>query len=327
MTFQSQVFIKPAPGILGGIASMNPLATVDAGPGGLTAGALGVRIGRFAWNTYASAGGPGVANNFCSGASRKPDGFLSNQQQGFSTKFLTDSNDQIPAGYGVTEHRRGDFWALSTLAEAAIGNKVFANLVDGSVLAAAAGATPTNNAGSACVINGTIASISGASAYSLNITTVTSGVVAVGQLVVGANIAPNTFIEALGTSTGNTGTVFLSQPALATFTTQVLTTAPTTAYGAFVGTATFATNVMTVATVTSGILAPGQIITSASVTAGTYIVAQLTGTPGGVGTYSLSTTPGTITPAQAATATSWIETDWYVQSAGNVMDLITVGLV
>jgi hypothetical protein len=80
----------------------------------------------------------------------------------------------------------------------------------------------------------------------------------------------------------------------------------------YVGTATFATNVMTVATVSSGVIAVGDAVTSAGVAAGTYVTAQLTGTPGGVGTYSLSTSPGTITPAQAATTTSYVETDFTI---------------
>ena len=68
-----------------------------------------------------------------------------------------------------------------------------------------------------------------------------------------------------------------------------------------VGSATFATNVMTVTALTSGYFAVGQVITSAGVTLGTYITSQTGGTPGGAGTYALSTSPGTITPAQAVT--------------------------
>lgn len=80
----------------------------------------------------------------------------------------------------------------------------------------------------------------------------------------------------------------------------------------FVGTATFATNVMTVATVGSSTVKVGDLVTSAGVASGTYVTAQLTGTPGGVGTYSLSTTPGTITPAQAVTTTSYVETSYTI---------------
>lgn len=74
----------------------------------------------------------------------------------------------------------------------------------------------------------------------------------------------------------------------------------------FAGTASFATNVMTVVTQTAGsLIEVGDVVTSATVTAGTTITAQLTGTPGAVGsTYSLSTAPGTIA-TQAATTTSF----------------------
>lgn len=59
------------------------------------------------------------------------------------------------------------------------------------------------------------------------------------------------------------------------------------------GTATFATNVMTVVT---GTFVIGQTIVSAGLTAGTKIIS------GTSPTFTLSTAPGTITPAQAVTA-------------------------
>jgi len=71
----------------------------------------------------------------------------------------------------------------------------------------------------------------------------------------------------------------------------------------YVGGATcsFATNVMTCTVApTTGTFAIGQVITSAGVTAGTTITAFGTGS-GGLGTYTLSTTPGTIA-AQSCTA-------------------------
>jgi hypothetical protein len=82
---------------------------------------------------------------------------------------------------------------------------------------------------------------------------------------------------------------------------------PTSVTGSigFAGTASFATDVMTVVTQTAGsLIEVGDTVTSAGVTGGTTITALLTGTPGAVGsTYSLSTTPGTIA-TQAATTTS-----------------------
>ena len=249
MPFQSQVNIYPAPGVVGAIASMNPLATVDAGPGGLTAGSAGVAVGRFAWNTYATAGGPGVANNN-SATPVKPAGFICNEQQALITKWLGVASLVVPPGTMVTEHKRGDFWAQSTLTEALIGDKVFANVVDGQILSAAAGSAPTAVAGQSGAVVGTIASLSN---YSLNIASVTSGVVEVGMLITNGSLPVGTYIESFGTFNGSTGTVFLSQNALALITAKSFTIAAGEAYGYFVGTVSFATNVMTVTVATSAL--------------------------------------------------------------------------
>lgn len=312
--FQSQVNRYPAPGNVGAIASMNPMATVVAGPGGLVAGSNGVAVGRFAWNVYPVAGGPGEAQNNADSA-RKPDGFVSNQQQGLITTWLASHSLVIPAGMMVVEHKTGDFWAQSTCSEAAIGDKVFANMFDGQVLAAAAGSFPTNAVGSVASVTATLV----AGSFTMTISATASGVPAVGQLVSGPGLAPGTYIESIGTYNGTSGTVFLSKAALLAEAAQTYTTALPEAYGGWVGTASFATDVMTVESTTSGTVAVGQLVESANVAAGTTVIADLGG-----GDYQLSSTPGTIT-TQAASTSAWIETDWLVESAGNVMDLIKIG--
>lgn len=81
---------------------------------------------------------------------------------------------------------------------------------------------------------------------------------------------------------------------------------PTTALNA-----SFATNVMTVNSLTGSLVnspnltAVGTFIYGASVPANTYITAQLTGSVGGTGTYSLSTTPGTIGSEACTTQFGW----------------------
>lgn len=74
----------------------------------------------------------------------------------------------------------------------------------------------------------------------------------------------------------------------------------------FTGTASFATNVMTVVAQTAGsLIEVGDVVTSSGVTGGTTITGILSGTPGAVGsTYSLSTSPGTIVTQAATTASS-----------------------
>lgn len=87
-------------------------------------------------------------------------------------------------------------------------------------------------------------------------------------------------------------------------------------------TASFATNVMTV-TAGSNIKV-GSLIVGAGVPAATYVTAQTGGTTGGAGTYTLSTTPGTIA-SQANTTTDYIETRFSVQSAALAGEFVKIG--
>jgi hypothetical protein len=84
-------------------------------------------------------------------------------------------------------------------------------------------------------------------------------------------------------------------------------TAPTTA--SFTGAIT--TGVLTVSAIASGTLGPGAVIAGAGVTAGNRITAQLTGVPGGLGTYQLSVADTGIT-AEAMTVAG-IATGWKVK--------------
>ena len=90
-------------------------------------------------------------------------------------------------------------------------------------------------------------------------------------------------------------------------------------------TGSIATTTLTVTAVASGTLLVGDLIAGANVTAGTYITAQLTGTPGGIGTYTVSISQ---TAASATvTSTSYIETNGVIQRAASVGELAVVSLV
>lgn len=80
--------------------------------------------------------------------------------------------------------------------------------------------------------------------------------------------------------------------------------ASVTAVGGFVGTAaqTAAGTTMTVSAVTAGRLIVGSVLAGTGVDVGLTVVAQLTGTPGGVGTYTVSTTTGFASTAVTATS-------------------------
>lgn len=242
--FQRTVNMQQAAAVAGDFASANPRASVVSHEGTLVAGANGVTVARFAWSSAA-----GLVSNTVVGSgntlSNKPAGFVHRRQgAALITDYLAETSLLVPQGFEVTLMATGDYWAAHLVNAASVGQKVFANLGNGTIQTAAAGST-----------------IAG-----------------------------------------------------------------------FTGTATFATNVMTVATVGSGSVNVGDAVTSAGVAAGTYVTAQLTGTPGGVGTYSLSTSPGTITPAQAVTTTSYVETDFSVTGfpvggTGAVGELIVISRV
>jgi hypothetical protein len=69
-------------------------------------------------------------------------------------------------------------------------------------------------------------------------------------------------------------------------------------------TGSITTTTLTVSAVTSGTLAAGQTISGTNVTAGTQILAQLTGTAGGVGTYTVSVSQSVTSTTITATATA-----------------------
>ena len=324
MTRQRFVNIDPAPGVVGARASMNPVFSVAAGRFSLTSGALGVAVGKFAWNAYATAGGPGVANNYSPTAPAVPDGFVSNEQQGLITTWLNDSSLLLPAGLPITEYYRGDFWAKNVYAEAALGQKIFANLFSGDVLGATTGSFPVNVAGTSAAFTASVSS----GTNTLNVTALTSGNIQVGQQIVGVlGNYGNNYIESLGTGTGAGGTYYLSQNVGTTSTSLPLTSQTPSGIGGATmsATANWLQNQINVVTVTSGAIAVGQLVQATGIPTGTYVASLGTST-GGLGTVNLSANlTATITNATVLFS-SWIETPFSVLSPGNVGDLIKIGL-
>jgi hypothetical protein len=104
----------------------------------------------------------------------------------------------------------------------------------------------------------------------LTVSAVSGGIISVGDTVVGAGVAANTVITSPGTGTGGTGTYNINNSQ--TVGSESMTTN---------------SNVLDVTALLSGAVAPGQSVTGAGVTE-VVVLAQLTGTTGGVGTYSLA---------------------------------------
>src|SRR6185503_3450343 len=101
--FQTAVNTVQAPAVPGNRASMNPVATVNAGPGGLVA-AEAIFAARFCFRDPSNL--RQVANRFLGGTAQVC-GFVANEQQGLNTAYLSFASMQIPAGFGVTAFKEG----------------------------------------------------------------------------------------------------------------------------------------------------------------------------------------------------------------------------
>ena len=143
-------------------------------------------------------------------------------------------------------------------------------------------------------------SVGGVSAGTvLNVTAVSSGTLRVGMTIYGTGITAGTYISALGTGTGGTGTYTVSTSQLVSSTSIngiiavsgfTSKTGPAIVVGSITGTT------LSVASVSSGTLAIGQKITGTGISANTYI----TGGSGSTWTVSQSQTVGAGTTITAS---------------------------
>lgn len=293
--FQKTVNLTPAPAVAGDFASSNPRATVLAGPGGLVAGALDVTVGKFAW-----VDDDGVTVHSFGTGTRAPDGFVHREQQALIQQYLSESSMNIPAGFPVTLHNEGDFWAkLAGSNAATIGAAIYADYSNGDVAAVAApsgasvtasmGSTNTGSLGATFTATGTGTSF---------VVTALTGYLAVGDVISGTGVVAGTTIVAQ--TVGTTG-------AAGTYTTSAATTSAgdtITSFGKTVKT-----------TVTTGLISIGETISGgAGFPVGATVVAQVSGTTGGAGVYTLSAA-GTAYTASATGVTTF----------GNVLDVTAIG--
>jgi len=161
----------------------------------------------------------------------------------------------------------------------------------------------------AAIFNGSI------SGTTLTVTSLSTGTLAVGQVVFGVGISNETVITALGTGTGGTGTytINLSQ----TIASETMSTA---ASGAIV-TGSISGTTLTVSAVTSGTIYVGQTIQGTGVTANTMVTALGTGT-GGAGTYTVSTSQTVASTTLYALNFTQIPSSDGAFSGGNTVDIV-----
>ena len=298
MGFQKQVNLTPAPAVAGDFASSNPRATVLAGPGGLVAGALGVTVGKFAW-----VDDDGVTVQSFGTATKAPNGFVHREQQALIQQYLAEAGMNIPKGFPVTLHNQGDFWAINNGPSASvIGDAIYADYSNGDVYCASAptGASATGAMGATFTASGT--------GTDLTVSAVT-GVLTVGETLSGTGIpAGTTIVSQTSGTTGGAGVYVTSQAT-------TISAATATSFG----------NTLVVSAVASGSLKVGDPVSGTGIPSGAVIASQVSGTAGGVGTYTLDQNATAYAASTTVTVTAGVAvTGWKAQSVAAVGELVKI---
>lgn len=307
--WQTQVYDQPAAFLAGDRVSNNPMASFDAGPGGLVAGAGGVTIGRFAW-VYPPDDPNGtnmIVQNFGNGPVA---GFVMRNQQGLNTTYLSNAGMLIQPGYELALMIAGDFGVVNSGTTVPVpgSSKAFANLADGTVQFAAPGTIIGGASATGSSIAASTFSVTGSIADDvLTVTAVGSGTIYPGSTISGTGIATGTqVISQLTGTAGGVGTylVNLGQQ----------TVASTTVSGTY-GTLTIGT--------ATGTFVVGDILTGTNVVAGTAVTANITGTGGTGGTMVVNN--NTVVSSTTITASVAVETKWVAMSSGPNGAVIKIG--
>ena len=294
--FQANVNLNNPLAVEGDFASANPRATVLAGESGLVAGPLGVTVGRFAW---VLADGKTVTNY--GEGSGAPTGFVHREQQALITGYLQRASNLIPAGFPVTLHDAGDFFAKVNGTASTIGAALYASYADGSVwpVSAPAGATGTGSIGATFTATAT--------GTSLAVTAVT-GLISIGDVISGTGVTAGTSIVAqVSGTTGGAGT----------YTTSVVSTAAAATVTSF-------GNVLDVTAVATGTFSVGDAVTGTGIPATATIASQVSGAVGGVGIYTLNIPATAYAASTALTVAGGVLTKFVAKSVANVGELVKI---
>lgn len=194
-SFQTQVVAQPAVAVAGDFADANIRATVIAPPNGFVASASRPPVvGAFAWGDQVGGGCRGGHQ----GLATAKIGFVHREGQTIIVNFLDQSALALQPGLICTIYEQGSFWAKFP-AGAIVGQKVFANYLDGSVYAATAGTSTQDFSAAAAVISagGVLDTTGGA----------VTGVVHVGDVLTGTNVGTGVAVTAqLSGAPGGQGT-------------------------------------------------------------------------------------------------------------------------
>jgi hypothetical protein len=289
--FQTFVNRNPAPAVVGDFASMNPRASALAGEGAFRSATTlnylsapnNPVIGRAAWGQGQFAYGQKPA-----GASVL--GFVANELQTV-IPFLAPGAGVNPtrlaieSGFPTTLFTHGDFWAIpeSPVGGAvAVGDTVYARQYDGAL-------TDDPEAFAATGVQALTV---------LTVSAVTKGALVPG-MIVDSSGADATVIAQLTGTPGGAGTYTVSTSAtvgsgaitVAAVDTGFKWASDTVADAVTTASASIAagTGVLTIGAMSSGTVEVGQNVSGTGVPANLFITAQLSGTPGGAGTYQTNT--------------------------------------
>jgi hypothetical protein len=317
MPFPSAVNVVQAPAVVGDFASTNPRSSVDAGPGALVAGPNGVTVGRFAW---ADANNITVSNT----GTLAPTGILARDQQAIITAYLGESTMVVPTGLPVTLYFAGDFWVKNDGTTAAtIGQKAYANNVTGQVSFAATGNPTVGATATSATLAKVVSAATGGALPTTNTATGSIAGTVLTVTAVGTGSVLGAGLSVAGTGV-DTATVIVNQltgtaGSTGTYTVNVSQTVASTALTIGGGGLT-----LTGAN-TSGVFAPGMVISGTNIPTGTTILGYGTATAGGAGTYYTDRPASTAATASTITATNamYLTVDASSSGVWAINDLLT----
>lgn len=304
---QAQVNVVPAIAIAGDFCDHNPRTSVDAGPGGLVAGASGVTVGRFAWLLYSLVDPENaaiLANNFGLGPVA---GFVGRHQQALNTTYLSTSGVLIPSGFPLTLYNQGGFWVKnegSTYAQP--GQKCYAAFANGAASFGVTGSPPQAFSHTASIAASTFSVTGTITGNVLTAVSGLTGTIVPGGTISGTGVATGTkIVSQLSGTAGGLGTYAVSIGSQAVASTSISGT-----YGTMTSTAA-----------TTGLVGIGDVLAGSGVVAGTTVTALGTGT-GGTGTYIVDN--NTVVSSTTITGTAAVETKWVAMSGGAAGELVKI---
>jgi hypothetical protein len=159
----------------------------------------------------------------------------------------------------------------------------------------------------------------------LTVSAITAGQIQIGQVISGTNVPPGTYITALGTGLGGTGTYTTNQTSISAVAPEAMTAPSLPPVAAAFTAAMSSTGTLSVTAVGSGQLNIGSVIYGASVPSNTAITGLGTG-EGGTGTYTTNYTGAAITSesmtADATTKVPGAEVYRFAAAGGNNLAVI-----